>query len=162
MLPMVSSTKPNPETLLNQIKGEMPLQIPSFLNVRLLIEKPPSPVKDNSRNPQVPSGTGVECHLVGGHPADGALETRPTAAVVFAADHPVSALGVASSGSDANDGGQSGTGRNGLGALSKPGHSLHVVDVGAGPYPEPVSADGVTWTRHAVAGECSDLVTKTP
>ena len=90
-------------------------------------------------------------------------ETRPAAAVVFAADHPVSALGVSAYPREVTPMMVVNLAQGGAAAsvLSRNlGIPLHVVDVGAEPYPEPVSADGVTWTRHAVAGECGDLVHK--
>ena len=88
-------------------------------------------------------------------------ETRPAATIVFAADHPVSALGVSAYPREVTPMMVINLAQGGAAAsvLSRNlGIPLHVVDVGTEPYPAPVSGEGITWTRHPVSGTCGDLV----
>ena len=90
-------------------------------------------------------------------------ETRPAATVVFAADHPVSALGVSAYPREVTPMMVVNLAQGGAAAsvLSRNlGIPLHVVDVGTEPYPDPVVSEGITWTRCPAVGESGDLVNR--
>ncbi len=85
----------------------------------------------------------------------------PAAAIVFAADHPVSHLGVSAYPREVTPMMVVNLASGGAAASVLARHKgvpLHVVDVGAEPYPDPIPSPGVTWRRIAVGGTVGDLI----
>ena len=87
--------------------------------------------------------------------------TRPAAAIVFAADHPVSHLGVSAYPREVTpmmviNLAAGGAAASVLARLH--GIPLHVVDVGAEDYPSPEAGAGIRWTRVDVGGVVGDLI----
>lgn len=85
----------------------------------------------------------------------------PCAAIVFASDHPVSRLGVSAYPREVTpmmviNLATGGAAASVLARLH--GVPLHVVDVGAEPYPAPTAAPGVHWRRVEVGGTVGNLV----
>ena len=85
----------------------------------------------------------------------------PCAAVVFASDHPVSHLGVSAYPREVTpmmviNLATGGAAASVLARLQ--GVPLHVIDVGAEPYPDPTAAPGVHWRRVDVGGTVGNLV----
>jgi len=85
----------------------------------------------------------------------------PCAAIVFASDHPVSHLGVSAYPREVTPmmAINLATGGAAASVLARlQGIPLHVVDVGAEPYPVPTTAPGVHWRRVDVGGTVGNLV----
>lgn len=83
------------------------------------------------------------------------------AAIVFASDHPVSHLGVSAYPREVTPMMVVNLATGGAAASVLARHqgvALHVVDVGAEPYPAPQAADGICWHRVDVGGCVGDLV----
>jgi len=85
---------------------------------------------------------------------------NPVSVIVFASDHPVSKLGVSAYPREVTPMMVINLAMGGAAAsvLSRLyGASLHVVDVGAEPYPDPEPAVGVHWSRVTVGGTVGNL-----
>ena len=85
----------------------------------------------------------------------------PAAAIVFASDHPVSAMGVSAYPREVTPMMVVNLASGGAAAsvLSRlQGLPLYVVDVGAAPYPSPQVGEGMHWQRIDVGGTVGDLV----
>ena len=86
---------------------------------------------------------------------------EPSAAIVFASDHPISRLGVSAYPREVTpmmviNLATGGAAASVLARLNQ--IPLHVVDVGTEPYPDPQTGPGMYWTRAAQAGTVGDLV----